>query len=262
MSPGDFSRAGHYVLGVMNRAEIEAFETELVSDSGLREEVRYWQNRLVPLANLIPPIAPPSDLWVRIEDRIEGLRRSRNSERETVLTDMRNEIDILERARRWSRGLAAALGGLAVAAVAASILLVIERQELRDEIVALSETPPTYVVVLSDENNAPLLLLEALADGGLEATPLRDLPGAEQQTLELWTLIDPEEGPISLGPLRADQDTRIPAARLPVIQPDQLFEVSLEPPGGSPVGRPTGPVLMIGRGFVEPESTTDAPDGS
>ena len=26
-----------------------------------------------------------------------------------------------------------------------------------------------------------------------------------------------------------------------------LIEISLEPPGGSPTGRPTGPVLFIGR---------------
>jgi anti-sigma-K factor RskA len=26
-----------------------------------------------------------------------------------------------------------------------------------------------------------------------------------------------------------------------------LIEISLEPPGGSPTGRPTGPILFIGR---------------
>ena len=35
--------------------------------------------------------------------------------------------------------------------------------------------------------------------------------------------------------------------RLPALKPDQLFEITLEPPGGSTIGRPTGPVLYIGR---------------
>ncbi|WP_376087849.1 hypothetical protein ACE7GA_15050 [Roseomonas sp. CCTCC AB2023176] len=30
-------------------------------------------------------------------------------------------------------------------------------------------------------------------------------------------------------------------------QPGMLIEISLEPPGGSPTGRPTGPILFIGR---------------
>jgi anti-sigma-K factor RskA len=28
--------------------------------------------------------------------------------------------------------------------------------------------------------------------------------------------------------------------------PDQLFEITLEPAGGSPTGRPTGPILFKG----------------
>jgi anti-sigma-K factor RskA len=31
------------------------------------------------------------------------------------------------------------------------------------------------------------------------------------------------------------------------VQPDQLFELTLEPRSGSPTGRPTGPVRYIGR---------------
>ena len=33
---------------------------------------------------------------------------------------------------------------------------------------------------------------------------------------------------------------------LPRTRPDQLFEITLEPRGGSPIGRPTGPILMKG----------------
>ena len=35
--------------------------------------------------------------------------------------------------------------------------------------------------------------------------------------------------------------------KLPALQPNQLFEITLEPPSGSPTGRPTGPIQYIGR---------------
>ncbi|MEG2631164.1 MAG: RNA polymerase subunit sigma-70, partial [Comamonas sp.] len=35
--------------------------------------------------------------------------------------------------------------------------------------------------------------------------------------------------------------------RIPGVQPNQLFELTLEPPTGSPTGRPTGPIHFIGR---------------
>ena len=34
---------------------------------------------------------------------------------------------------------------------------------------------------------------------------------------------------------------------LPPLQPNQLFELTLEPPTGSPIGKPTGPIQFIGR---------------
>ena len=38
----------------------------------------------------------------------------------------------------------------------------------------------------------------------------------------------------------------LPLKDLPPPGPDQLFEITLEPAGGSPTGRPTGPILFKG----------------
>jgi anti-sigma-K factor RskA len=42
---------------------------------------------------------------------------------------------------------------------------------------------------------------------------------------------------------------QIPLGKLPPLQPNQLFELTLEPVNGSPTGRPTGPIQFIGRAF-------------
>jgi hypothetical protein len=39
----------------------------------------------------------------------------------------------------------------------------------------------------------------------------------------------------------------VPRAKLPALESEQLFEVTLEPQYGSPTGRPTGAILAVGR---------------
>jgi anti-sigma-K factor RskA len=36
-------------------------------------------------------------------------------------------------------------------------------------------------------------------------------------------------------------------AQLPAVEAQQLFEITLEPATGSPLNRPTGPILFVGR---------------
>ena len=47
--------------------------------------------------------------------------------------------------------------------------------------------------------------------------------------------------------LQPGQPLEVPLDQLPPLQPNQLFEITLEPYNGSPTGKPTGPILYIGR---------------
>ena len=65
---------------------------------------------------------------------------------------------------------------------------------------------------------------------------------------ELW-LIPAGGKPLPLGVLLADRPTQItiPPAFADQARRDAIFAVSLEPPGGSPTGEPTGPVIGSGK---------------
>jgi anti-sigma-K factor RskA len=65
---------------------------------------------------------------------------------------------------------------------------------------------------------------------------------------ELW-LIPADGKPRALGLLRADSAVTIviPAALRPHASANATLAVSLEPPGGSPTGAPTGPVVATGK---------------
>jgi anti-sigma-K factor RskA len=84
------------------------------------------------------------------------------------------------------------------------------------------------------------------ADGRAELVALRDVKAPDGRVLQIWTLWDRARGPVSLGTLASARNITLSLDDLPRTAPDQLFEITLEPAGGSPTGRPTGPVLMKG----------------
>src|SRR5262249_1185826 len=68
------------------------------------------------------------------------------------------------------------------------------------------------------------------------------------QSYELWLI--PAEGgdPISVVVLGSlDARFEIPAAQAERLRPGATLAVSTEPAGGSPTGKPTGPVILVGK---------------
>lgn len=72
-------------------------------------------------------------------------------------------------------------------------------------------------------------------------------PPPAGKSLQFWTKPQGAAGPTSLGLVRAGEKLELPVAMLPGVGEQQLFEITLEPEGGSPLGRPTGPILYVGR---------------
>ncbi len=216
--------AAEYVLGVLTADEAAVFERRLANDGALRAAVAAWEERLSVLDRGTAPAQPRPQLWARIERTIAATRAAPSP-------------------ARWPQRLWANLAlwrGLAAAGVAASLLLGVYA--------AMRDDPrPAFTVVLAAQDRAPGWIVEISAEGDLRLTPLRDTVVGPNQALQFWTLRDPAQGPISLGLVPPDRTTRIEAARLPPVAPNQLFELTLEPAAGSPIGRPTGPILYVGR---------------
>jgi anti-sigma-K factor RskA len=74
--------------------------------------------------------------------------------------------------------------------------------------------------------------------------PLVNVALQPDRVLELWAAAG-KNPPRSLGLISASGATVVRRASLP--QGTDHLAVSLEPPGGSPTGAPTGPVLYVGQ---------------
>lgn len=225
-----------YVLGTLEGAELAEFQEALEIDAALQVEVGFWQDRLLGLSRNIRPVAPSAEVWQRVDAALGAEETSPTPLEATRPSGpMRTAAPI----RFWDRlAFWQGISGLAVAAALLLALLFVMRP---------GDTPEhSYVAVLQTTDRQVAWIVKADAAGPVRIVPVGD-PGSIPQgkAWELWTKGKDAAAPTSLGLLRAGP-VEIPREALPYLGEEQLFEVSLEPEGGSPIGRPTGPVLSVG----------------
>jgi len=205
--------ASEYVLGTLDARAAREVEAAMAQDAGLRALVEAWEARLAPLTALATPEAPPPGLWERIATALDGSPKPARAP------------------RLWQ---AWAIGATAVAAGLAALLV-------------LRPTPePRLMTVLLSQRDQPAWVVES-EGGSLRLASLNPQAVPSDRVMQLWALPQGATAPTSLGLIPAEQGrlTVTPASIRP--EPGMLIEITLEPPGGSPTGRPTGPVLFIGR---------------
>ena len=219
--------ARDYVLGLLSAEEAALIEELLAKDEALRASTETFRDRLLELDVAAAPEAVPDDLWARID---AGL-----GERKVVPLPTKSPADKPAEGGYWK--------GFATAAIAASLLFAAGTGAF----VTLRPTPePLVIAVLVDEDANPGVIIEAFGDDRVRIVPLVDIPVPADRALEVWTLPDPETGPVSLGLLPASAEVSLAGFDLPRPDAEQLYEITLEPATGSPVGRPTGPILFKG----------------
>lgn len=223
-----------YVLGTLSEPERAAFAARLERDADLQVEVGFWQDRMLGLVRQVAPVSPSADLWDRIEAALPATGPL-PAARPRPAVRRRPQVRWWDRLGFWQ--------GLSGFAVAAAILLA-SLLVLQPPAVA----PESYLAVLQGPDQRAGWIVQAA-----EGEPARLVPLADQgqvppgRSWQLWTKGKTAAAPTSLGLVAGPAPMQVPWERLPELGDEQLFEITLEPEGGSPTGRPTGPVLFIGK---------------
>jgi anti-sigma-K factor RskA len=221
--------AAAYAAGTLRGPARRRFEALLPAHAALRAATRAWEARLMPLTTALAPVQPPARVWSRVEARVDGGGESTS-------------------ARAVRAGLGASLGfwralaGFAsVAAIALAVLLAVPGPVAPPIVVVLSST-----AAVPSGAAAPATFVASISGDGRSVVTRPIIPIGVQpdRALELWAL--PAQGaPRSLGLISASGSTVI--GKSGALQGATGLAVSLEPPGGSPTGAPTGPVLYTGK---------------
>ena len=206
-----------YVLGLHQGEREQEIERWLALDAEAARLAQRWREAWTGAAELLPAERLPPRLWRRVA-RQAGL------------------------AQPWWRTGWASVSVWRTVSAALLVAVVLLAGPLR-------APAPVYTVVLQAPGEAanPGWRVTVSDNGDLRLTPLVEGQYASDRSVQFWTLENDAPGPRSLGLVEPGRTLVIPARQVGGVESGQLFELTLEPQGGSPQDRPTGPVLFIGR---------------
>ena len=270
--------AAEFALGTLDADERAQVESLMSVDGDFKALVESWEFRLGVLNQMVGSVEPRPEVWDRIKAAIgvsepqaplvlpEAVRPAQPFAPEDIApapaVDNSNVIRLSRQARRWrsiasfTTAIAAALVALiAVGAYQPDLLPDVIRPRPRTQVVEV-KTPPTqappsaqYVAVLQKDGGSPAFILTV--DAATRNFTVRRV-GAQQEagkSYELWIVSDKLQRPRSLGVIGGNEFTtrQVLSGYDPELVNQATFAVTVEPPGGSPTGVATGPIVFTGK---------------
>ncbi|MFJ2991187.1 anti-sigma factor domain-containing protein [Pandoraea sp. NPDC087047] len=231
----DDLRCAEYALGVLDATERRELEQSASVDPLVRESLDQWQQRVAPLTEDVAPVEPPPRVWQRIQHDL-GLTVTAAQPKPAAMTSLWDNLGLW----RWL-----AIG----ASVATLALLAVNVGTLTQPRGPAPVATSAYMVatIARQDGVAHWTATLDMHRANMVVVPA-DKPTIEPgRTTELW-LIPHNAKPIPLGVFAADQPASMALSPeiLAKVGSNAVLAVSIEPPGGSPTGQPTGPVVATG----------------
>ncbi len=212
--------AGEYVLGTLDDASLREADLARATNRDLQQAILFWEEKLAALGSVADPAEPPADTWDAIAARLAPPPP-------TV-----RPIPWWEQVGPWRW----ATAGLAAVAAALAIYI------------AQPGNVPVrpMLAVLHDPSGTAAAWVATVGRDGLDLRAVARVAPPTHRVYELWAIASGRDArPRPLGVVTADG--RLCIASLPsTVTAGATLAISVEPPGGSPTGLPTGPVVFVG----------------
>jgi anti-sigma-K factor RskA len=232
ISQDDELQAAEFALGTLDADERATLAARRMREPDLDVAIIDWETRLAPLSESIPGLAPPRDFLRDVLARIDAVGAS------SAQPD--NVVDLTRRLRRWR------INAIAASALAAALAIGIGLRES-----TRTSSPHEFVAVLQKSADAPAFVITVnIETRDLTVRPIAAPPQANK-AYELWIIDDKLGAPRSLGVIDNAHPTGSPGLTRydPAIVQNATYAVTIEPPGGSPDGKPSGAPIFVGKLF-------------
>ncbi|WP_425071449.1 anti-sigma factor [Sagittula sp. S175] len=213
--------AAEYVLRLLPPEEARAVDARLMTDTRLQALIHGWEMHFAGIAEDVPDVMPPARVKSSILSALGHTPRPRRK--------------LLRRPGFLGSLVAAGLAGVLLAWV-----LFLRPPDL---------TPAFRAELASADQSVMLTASVIPATHEIVVEPVAGQP-PEGSIFELWLIAEGAPAPISLGLLETGTTTRIvvPDDIAPSVRPGTIA-ISVEPPGGSPTGAPTGDIVATATFF-------------
>ena len=212
--------AAQYVLGTLRGRARRRFERVCAHNAKALDAVRLWEDRLVDLLAGVVPVAPSAVVWDQIKFRVRRDRALRPKRAGATFGNWRF----------------AAAAGIAALAIAFGLWT------------GLRPSPAQPFASFWNPEQGQLWNIEAPRNRvELRVAAAENLRLDAAHAYELWALPADGAAPVSLGlmPKSGRITLELNDAQRMALSRSRKIAISLEPPGGSPTGAPTGQVLFV-----------------
>lgn len=218
--------SGEYVLGVLSAEDRRRVEARIAVDKRFAQQVRRWQNNLSGFNDDYDDQRPPAELFNRLERRLFGME----TPPEGLLARLWASVALWRGVAALSLLVAAGLAGFQGSGL-------------------LSGGNARPLVAELSGQNAPFNLIAAFdaGSGRLSVVPIA-LKQPEPKSLEVW-IIEDGKPPQSVGilPDNGNGEIVVNAGLRRLFAEGKTIAITVEPFGGAPEGKPTGPVVASGK---------------
>lgn len=208
--------SAEYVLGTLRGSARKRFQRLILTSTRVRETTWLWEQYLNAITDSIKEVPPNPDVWQKILQRIEPLKKSQSTQS--------NVVPITSRI--WQT--------VAFSAIAATFVLAL---------FLLQPSAPlqqiTQQVALIQNTQKEVLWLIDVKQEKLQVKASAQLNFRTDRDYELWMILKGQDKPISLGILPKDGMIHLAKNSQFNVDDISLLAVSLEPLGGSPNGLPS-----------------------
>lgn len=231
--PQDWDRSrdeiisGEYVLGILSEEDRRRVEARIASDPKFAKQVRRWQTNLADFNDDYRDARPSPELYNKIEARLFGVDMQHAPK--GALQALWSSVPL------WR--------SLTVAALVLAVGI-----GVADRMTLFAPKPvskPLVAELTGMDSPISLIATYDFSSGHLSVTPAA-LKQEQPKSLEVW-LIEDGKQPESLGVLPDNGNIQIPAAMRRDFAEGKTIAITVEPFGGSPDGKPTGPVIALGK---------------
>jgi len=246
---GEDLTAAEYALGVLDRDERAVAEARSASDPSFAENVLAWVLRLEPLIDKVAPVEPSAALWPKIEAATDPKVRSAPP-LPTPANDVPSRSPTLW--RTWAIS-ASAVAAAALVFIAFRPALPIGGPGSAPALVGSGQSGQTLVatLALTETKASAFTVAYDPARSTVYATPAADFSIPRARAAELWLIpADGKPRPMGLVDPSKAATMPMPPSFKALAREKATLAISIEPPGGSPTGSPTGPVVATGQLFT------------
>ena len=230
----DETLAAEHALGVLDGDELRQARERWPHRRGFAREVARWRGRLAPMLDEV--------------DAVPSARRCVGADRASASLGSaveRNVVELAGRVALW-RGVAAAMTALAASSGARPA----RRPPVAAAPVATSRpaAPPLVAMLGDTDKNMKVVASWDPASRRLVLAVAGDMPADPSHAHELWVIPPRRQAALARAPWRAASRCTCASPRRwrRLLQQGATIAISVEPPGGSPTGAPTGPVVASG----------------